>query len=106
MDPKMVLDWAVNYGLGIVLSILIAIFFAKMLVYVFHENTKREERLAGIIENHIGQLTLSVSSMNQQLLGRESYFREMISSQQKEHVEHKEMIASLQALQQEIVRLR
>ena len=44
---------AATYGLGIVLSLLMAGFMGWVIRFILKENAKREERLAGIIERDL-----------------------------------------------------
>lgn len=53
---EQMLNWVVNYGLGNVLALGIAFAFWRILIFVLKENSKREERLAKIIEEHLSEL--------------------------------------------------
>ena len=53
MDPRMVFEWTISYGLGTVLAIGAAFALWNILFYVLKENSKREDRLAGIIEGNL-----------------------------------------------------
>ena len=48
-------------GLGVTLSILIAVFLGWLLKYVLNENSKREERLIGFSEKHIDTIAVRLT---------------------------------------------
>lgn len=53
MEIEKVIHFAVNYGLGVTLSIAMAIYMGRILKYVLRQNEIREERLALIISKDI-----------------------------------------------------
>jgi hypothetical protein len=94
MGVEQVLNWSITYGLGIVLSVLIAFGAWKVLIYVLKENTKREDRLAGIIENHLGKLDSSMSMLADALKQREGHLEDLKEANRQQRHEHKEIVFS------------
>lgn len=97
-NPKIIMDWVMTYGLGNVLAIFIAFAFWKIIISVQNSNTKREERLAGIIENHIGGLTNAIASVNSGVTLTQTQIQELRQATKEEREEHKEMINVLQKM--------
>ncbi len=102
MDPGSVLQWSATYGLGTVLSVLIAFAFWRTLVYVLRENAKREERLANILENHIQNLTNAVTISTQSLHQTTAQILEIKEANKLQREEHKEMIEVLKMMKHEL----
>lgn len=88
MDYAKMLDWVINYGLGNVLALFIAVAFWRILIFVLKENAKREDRLAGIIEKH--------------LAGVEDNIEEFKRANEYQREEHKKMIETLDAIIKEL----
>ena len=65
MPSVEIIKAAFNYGLGIVLALFIAIVGYYILMFVLKENSKREERLAGIIENDITKVNNTIEKVSQ-----------------------------------------
>lgn len=84
------------YGLGIVLSVLIAIAFFTLVWKVLKTNNERELRLAGIIENHQNHQTEALVRLEQSLTENMRHIRETDKLQRDEH---KEMISLLRFAQ-------
>lgn len=95
MTVEQILNWTITYGLGIVLSILIAFGAWKVLVYVLKENTKREDRLAGIIENHLGKLDATIAGLASALKEREVHMLDLKEANRQQRHEHKEFAMNL-----------
>lgn len=76
---------AANYGLGAALSVFIAGFLGWLLRFVLKENAKREDRMAGIIANHLHSLTEAVNRMNESLEKHDSTEEEVWRYQREEH---------------------
>lgn len=109
MGIDKLIEWSANYGLGVVLSILGAICFFKLLIFVLKENSKREDRLAGIIEQHLKALEAGHIQTQQLLMAHDQ--RAVESSKQiaealkYQREEHKEMIDSLRQIAQDLSRI-
>ena len=88
-DPKTILDWAVSYGLGTLLAVGMALAFWHILLYVLKENSKREDRLASIIEGHLGQLTQSTNRIAESIQATEARFNELREANKMQREEHK-----------------
>src|SRR4051812_27670078 len=101
-SPKMILDWTMTYGLGNVLAIFLAFAFWKVILSVQNSNTKREERLAGIIENHIGGLATAIASVNGAIAMTGVQIQEVKEANRSQREEHKEMIGVLQKMVTEL----
>ncbi len=86
---------AASNGLGIVLSIIIAVGLGWLLRFVLRENAKREDRLATLIENHLHALTESVNRINQAIT---EHGREEKEANRYQREEHREMIRFLDRL--------
>ena len=86
---------AANYGLGVALSVFIAGFLGWLLRFVLKENAKREDRMAGIIGNHLHSLTEAVNRMNESIEKHDSKEEEVWRYQREEH---REMIHLLERL--------
>ena len=74
-----------NYGLGTALSVFIAGFLGWLLRFVLKENAKREDRMAGIIGNHLQSLTDAVNRMNESIEKHDSKEEEVWRYQREEH---------------------
>jgi len=74
-----------NYGLGAALSVFIAGFLGWLLRFVLKENAKREDRMAGIIGNHLQSLTDAVHRMNESMEKHDSKEEEVWRYQREEH---------------------
>lgn len=95
MNPDQVFQWVMNYGLGVVLSVFTAFALWRILIYVLNENSRREERLAGIIENHLAELGKSINRTNEMLYKRDGYFDDFKEVSRMQRQEHEEMIKRL-----------
>jgi hypothetical protein len=94
MGPEAVkLAW--NYGLGIVLAVAIALFLGWLIRYVLRENAKREDRLAGIIENHLHALDESTHKLTNAITEHDRASRE---GYRQQHEEHREIVKLLERL--------
>lgn len=95
MEYTKVLDWVINYGLGTTLSLLISFGAWKLITYILSENTKREDRLASIIENHLSQLTNGINKLSEALVIRDLNFVELKEANKQQREEHREIVAQL-----------
>jgi hypothetical protein len=89
----------VNYGLGIVLAVAIAYMFWRLLLFVLRENSKREDRLAGIIELHLKAVETGNSQMLQLLMEHDKRTMEAFKYIRDEN---KEAIGVLREMKSEI----
>lgn len=108
-EAKVAMNMIMTYGLGTVLAIFITFAFWRMLIYVFKENSKREDRLANIIENHIKSLTESFGNLNTSTVNNfaqtHAYILDIKEANKLQREEHKEMVKTLQGMQTEMVSL-
>ena len=74
-----------NYGLGVVLSILMAVFLGRILMYVLQQNEKREERLSGLIEIHINGVGRKLSEHHEVSISAIASINEANKRQREEH---------------------
>lgn len=95
MDIAEIVKLAATNGLGIVLSVIIAIGLGWVLRFVLKENAKREDRLATIIENHLHSLTDSVSRINQAITDKDRQTQEVYRYQREEHQEMIRLLVKL-----------
>lgn len=102
MSFEKILEWSVTYGLGTVLAFLIAFAFWRTLIYVLKENTKREERLANIIEKHIDSLSTALINVHNSITQSHVQIQELKEANKLQREEHREMIKFLQLMQNEV----
>jgi len=65
MEPEGIAKLAVNYGLGIVLSVGMACFLGWLLKYVLKQNEIREERLSSLISKDIAATTKAINDSDE-----------------------------------------
>ena len=99
---KSFLDYITQYGLGNVLAVFLALGFWRVLIYVLKENSKREERLAGIVENHLSGLNMTISSVGSNVLVTHNQLIELKDANRLQREEHKEMIEVLRKMSNEL----
>ena len=98
--------YSVTYGLGIVLSILIALFFFWILRYVLRENSRREERLASIIDGQLKYVQDSISNLTLKMTAHDAWEHEIETrisiahSHQKD--EHEDLMIALHKVKGEL----
>src|SRR3990167_8711550 len=68
MTIEELMKLAMNYGLGVLLSVFGAIAFWKILNRVFDENAKRDERIASIMDGSIKTLTTAIQNLNSTMI--------------------------------------
>lgn len=94
-----------TYGLGIVLSILMALFLFWVLRYVLRENSRREEKLGSIIEGNMKHLMDQMMTLMQQLSAHDTWEREIDTRTTRAHEhqkgEHEEQLRAIQRLSKE-----
>jgi len=79
------LDLTVKYGLGIVLSLGAVYALWKITSATMRESSKREERYASLLENHIGALQHLLSTHDQRAVEAISGMQEAHRHQREEH---------------------
>lgn len=97
MSNQQALDWAVNYGLGVVLSVGIAIAFWRILIFVLKENSKREDRLASIIEMDIKNLESTAASNQNSAIDFRKQLMETIRYEREEHRQISEILNGIKS---------
>jgi len=104
MDPKILFDWTVSYGLGTVLAIGAAFGLWKLLFYVLRENSKREERLASIIESNLKSVNDGVLEAKNFLLTHEEkemeWNKQILEALRFQRTEHERIIEALALMRQ------
>ena len=99
--------YSTSYGLGIVLSILMALYLFWILRYVLRENSRREERLAQIIDGNMGNLLNSMTQMLTQLAAHDSWEHEEAVATNRAHdhqkSEHEELADAIQKVRVGVV---
>lgn len=110
MDPKHVMDWSVQYGLGIVLSVGMACFLSWILKYVLMQNQIREERLSSLISKDIATNALAIEKNTKAIEEHDNRSNLAVQSlseahrrQREEHEAHRKI---LENIEQENVRRR
>jgi len=53
MNPETLLQWMTKYGISFVFAALSVVGLYRLTLFVLKENAKREERLAGLIEQDL-----------------------------------------------------
>ena len=108
METKTILDWSVTYGLGTVLSVGIAFAAWRVLIFVLKENSKREDRLAGIIEIHIKELSEKSNHMADAIIlhdkNEAEYFRSMREADAYQREEHRAITEVLRTIKDDLQR--
>lgn len=88
--------YSVTYGLGIVLSVGMALFLFWILQYVLKENSKREDKLAAIIEGQLKYLMEAVSKLTERMTSHDAWEHEIVREENKAHEhqknEHEEIL--------------
>ena len=106
MGFETALNLVVNYGLGIVLAIGIAFMFWRLLLFVLKENSKREDRLAGIIEQHLKALEGGNNQLQQQIMAHDAraseFSKQILEALRYNREEHTEIVRVLKELKEEI----
>lgn len=87
-DPEKLAQIAVNYGLGIVLSIGMAWFMVWLLKYVFKQNEIREQRLSDLIVKDIALTTKAMIDHEDKSSERFKRIDEANRRQREEHEAH------------------
>ena len=95
MDIAELVKLAATNGLGIVLSIIIALGMGWVLRFILKESAKREDRLATLIENHLHSLTDSVNRINQATAEKDRQAQEVYRYQREEHQEMIRLLVKL-----------
>ena len=103
MDPEKIAQLAVNYGLGIVLSIGMAVFMGWLLKYVLKQNELREQRLSDLIIKDLAVTTKSINDHDERSNSAIKNIEEANRRQREEQEEHKKL---LQQIEQENDRRR
>lgn len=87
---------AVNYGLGIVLSIAMAIFLAWLLKYVLKQNEIREQRLSELIIKDIAASTKAIHDHDERSVAAIKSIEEANRRQREEHEAHKKALDKIE----------
>lgn len=102
MNPEKIFEWTVSYGLGTVLAIGAALALHQILFYVLKENSKREERLASLIEGNLRSVENGIKDSKEILLAHEknevewiSQIMEALRFQRKEHEKIVEVLSEI-----------
>ena len=102
MNFEQVLNCVATYGLGSVLAVGIAFFLRWILIFVLKENSKREDRLANIIETHIKTLANSVMNVTNSVGLIGTQLNEVKERQHMEQQTHKDIVEVLQLMKTEL----
>lgn len=100
MDQHDLIKLAVNYGLGIVLSIMMAVFMGWMLRYVLAQNAVREAKLASIIETHLASLDTRLTEHDARSAGA---IRSIEEANRFQREEHHAMMNSLKSINETMI---
>lgn len=103
MDYEQIAKLTVSYGLGVVLSIAMAIFMAWLLKYVLHQNEIREQRLADIISKDIASINKSLDDHDTRTI---AVLKNVEEAQRYQRQEHEVQIKILEQLKDETDRRR
>lgn len=95
-DPEKIAQIAVNYGLGIVLSIGMAWFMVWLLKYVFKQNEVREQRLSELIVKDIALTTKSLIDHEDKSSERFKRIDEANRRQREEHEAHNKKLDKIE----------
>lgn len=96
MEPEKIAQLAVNYGLGIVLSIGMAVFLGWLLRYVLIQNEKREQRLSDLIVRDIAANTKSIDDHDERAVAAIKSIEEAHRRQREEHEYQKRAYEKIQ----------
>ncbi len=100
--------YSVTYGLGIVLSILIALFLFWILRYVLRENSRREERLASIIDGQLKYVLDSITNLALKVSTHDAWEHEvehrLTVAHEYQKDEHEEIQSAISKLRVEVVK--
>jgi hypothetical protein len=78
MTAQTAMDWAANYGLGIVLSIGIAVSFWRLIIFVLKTNQDREARLIALSDKLTGVI-------EKNLVGLQASLDKTVTENEREH---------------------
>lgn len=95
MDAEGVAKLAVNYGLGIVLSVGMACFLGWLLKYVLKQNEIREERLSVLISKDLAATTKAINDHDDKSVSAIKNIEEAHRRQREEHEAHKKLLESI-----------
>lgn len=99
MPLEEMLKLAMNYGLGVLLSIFVAYAFWKILIRVFDENAIRDQRIANILDGSVKSLTAAIQTLNSTMVSHnlvEMQSLELLKEGNKfQRDEHQKMILVL-----------
>jgi len=95
MEPEGIAKLAVNYGLGIVLSVGMACFLGWLLKYVLKQNEIREERLSSLISKDIAATTKAINDSDERANIAFANLGEAHRRQREEHETHKKLLESI-----------
>lgn len=95
MNPEGLAKLAVNYGLGIILSVGMACFFGWLLKYVLAQNEKRENRLSDLISKDIAANTKAINDHDDKSMAAIKNVEEANRRQRDEHEAHKKLLEEI-----------
>lgn len=102
MDAKTIFEWTISYGLGTVLAIGAAFALWRILFYVLRENSKREERLAGIIEKNLRSVEDGLEAAKEILVAHEKneveWIKQILEALRFQRQEHEKIVEVLSDL--------
>lgn len=96
MDIEKVAQVTVNYGLGIVLSLGMAIFMGWLLKYVFHQNEIREAALSELIKRDIASNTKAINDHDERTAAAIKNIEEANRRQREEHLNHQKALDKIE----------
>lgn len=96
MDPEGFAKLAVNYGLGIVLSVGMACFLGWLLKYVLGQNEKREAGYIDFMKTSVASNTKAISDQGERSSKAIANFEEAHRRQREEHEEHKKLLEKIE----------
>ena len=95
MDAEGIAKLAVNYGLGIVLSVGMACFLGWLLKYVLAQNEKRENRLSDLISKDLAATTKAINDHDDKSSSAIKNVEEANRRQREEHEVHKKLLEEI-----------
>lgn len=99
---EQLLQWATNYGLGIVLSIGLAILMYRLVFYILNQNQVREAKLADIIQTNLTQLNVNMQGVISILKTEEQMHYELKRANDHQREEHNRIETKVDLLTERI----